>query len=176
MQTVRYCPVCDDEFRPEIKICSDCGGVLVLQKEGLGAKGPAVQGVEPVSDDAWRTALDALPASTLVPVRTFDSLADLEPAVAAFADRRLPSRVLVQNGRYILLIRPESLAEAQAAIHAAAVDVDDSPDPTFDPTAGRYSSCPACNTRLPDTFDGTCPECGLELSGPGGAVVVPEGE
>ncbi len=176
MQMVRYCPVCDDEFRPEITICSDCGGALVLQKEGLGAKGPAVAGAVPVADDAWRTALDSLPASTLVPVRTFDSLADLEPAVAAFADLRLPSRVLVQNGRYILLIRPDSLAEAQTALHTAAVDADDSPDPSFDPRAGRYSNCPACDTRLPDPFDGTCPECGLELSAPGAAVVVPEAE
>lgn len=173
---VRYCPVCDDEFRPEITICSDCGGALVLQKEGVGAKGSALGGAVAAANDAWRTALDSLPASNLVPVRTFDSLADLEPAVAAFADLRLPSRVLVQNGRYILLILPDSLAEAQAALHTAAVDADDSPDPSFDAKAGRYSNCPACDTRLPDPFDGTCPECGLELSAPGGTVVLPEAE
>ncbi len=174
---VRYCAVCDDEFRPEITVCSDCGGVLILQKEGLGAKGLAAAGIETApAEGAWRTALDSLPASSLVPVRTFDSLADLEPAVAAFADLKLPSRVLVQNGRYILLIRPDTLGQAQVALHTALVDTDDSPDPAFDAKAGRYSNCPACDTRLSEPFDGTCPECGLELAGPPGSVVAPEGE
>jgi hypothetical protein len=181
MEMVRYCPVCDDEFRPEITICSECGSALILQKEGLGARGVAealaAERGDPASTHAeWRTALDGLPVSNLVPARTFDSLNDLEPAVAAFAEIELPSRVLVQNGRYLLLIRPENLAEAQAALHAALVDADDAPDPTFDQRAGRYSNCPACGARLADTFNGTCPECGLELSGPTGTVSVPEAE
>jgi hypothetical protein len=176
MEMVRYCPVCDDEFRPDITVCSDCGGALILQEEGLGARGLSKSGEAHPPSGAWRTALDAFPASSLVPARAFDSLNDLEPAVAALADIELPSRVLVQNGRYILLVRPESLADAQAALHGALVDADDSPDPTFDPKAGRYSNCPACGGRLAENFAGTCPECGLELSGPGGAVVVPEGE
>ena len=177
MEMVRYCPVCDDEFRPDIKVCSDCGGELVLQAEGVGAKGAmGIHGQPPGDAADWRTALDALPVSSLVPARTFDSLDDLEPAVAVLADLQLPSRVLVQNGRYILLIRPESLAETQAALHAAAVDADDAADPGFDPAAGRYSDCPACMARLPRDFSGTCPECGLELSGPPGAVSVPDAE
>ena len=176
MEMVRYCPVCDDEFRPEITICSDCGGELILQREGLGARG--AEGGEAVgpAEDHWRTALDALPASSLLPVRTFDALSDLEPAVAAFADIRLASRVLVQNGRYLLLIRPDTLAEAQAALHGAAVDADDAPVAGFDAAAGRYSNCPACETRLPEKFSGTCPDCGLELSGPDATVNLPEGD
>ena len=169
---VRYCAVCDDEFLPEITICSDCGGVLVLQQEGLKGRnhdGPLAQG-------GWRTALDGAPVSALLPVRTFDSLSDLEPAISAFADAELPSRVLVQNGRYVLLIRPDALAEAQAALHAAFADADDAPHPTFDAAAGRYSNCPACDTRLVENFSGSCPECGLELSAPGGSVTAPEAE
>lgn len=173
---VRYCPVCDDEFRPEITICSDCGGELILQREGIGGRGAADGEVAGPAEDHWRTALDSLPASSLLPVRTFDALSDLEPAVAAFADIRLPSRVLVQNGRYLLLIRPDTLADAQAALHTAAVDVDDAPVAGFDAAAGRYSNCPACETRLPEKFSGTCPDCGLELSGPDAAVDVPEPE
>lgn len=176
MEMVRYCPACDDEFRPEITVCSDCGGDLTLQAEGLGAKGVAT--LAPGADrvDDWRTALDALPVSSLIPARTFDSLNDLEPAVAALADIRLPSRVLVQNGRYILLIRPENLADAQATLHAASVDADDATDTSFDATSGQYSNCPACGVEFKENFDGTCPECGLELSTPGGTVTVPEAE
>jgi len=178
---VRYCPVCDDEFRPDITVCSDCGGVLILQKEGLGAKGVAAalaaeRGDPPAVHAEWRTALDGLPVSGLVPFRTFDSLNDLEPAVGAFAEIELPSRVLVQNGRYLLLIRPQDVAEAQTALHGAQVDVDDGPDPSFDAKAGRYSNCPACGARLAENLSGMCPECGLELSGPGGTVNVPEAE
>lgn len=181
MEMVRYCPVCDDEFRPEITICSDCGSALILQKEGLGARGVADELAAERGDPApvhaeWRTALDGVPVSNLVPVRTFDSLNDLEPAVAAFAEIELPSRVLVQNGRYLLLIRPHDVAEAQTALHTALVDADDSADPTFDAKAGRYSNCPACGARLTENFTGECPECGLELTGPGVTVTIPEVE
>jgi hypothetical protein len=180
MEMVRYCPACGDEFRPEIAVCSDCGGALILQPEGLGAAG--VAGSAPSESepgrgrDGWRTALDALPISTLLPVRTFDALRDLEPAVAAFADLELPSRVLVQNGRYILLVHPETLAEAQIALHALNPDQGDRLDPAFDATAGRYSNCPACSASLPEASGDICPECGLELNSPAGSVTAPEAE
>jgi len=88
MEMVRYCPACDDEFRPDITLCSDCGGELILQPEGVGALG--VDGSSSAgSASDWRNALDALPVSSLTPLRTFDSLDDLEPAVAALAEIRL---------------------------------------------------------------------------------------
>lgn len=174
MEMVRYCPVCDDEFRPDITVCSDCGGELVLQPEGVGRAGVAASGAAEGAD--WRTALDRIPVSSLTPLRTFDSLDDLEPAVAALAEIRLPSRVLVQNGRYILLVQAEALGEAQGALHGALVDADDAPIGAFDAAAGRYETCPACETRLAPDFGGACPECGLELSAPGGEVRVPEAE
>jgi hypothetical protein len=180
MEMVRYCPACGDEFRPEIQICSDCGSTLILQPEGLGAAGLAPSAAGQVAPgrgrDGWRTALDPLPISTLLPIRTFDALRDLEPAVAAFADLEIPSRVLVQNGRYILLIHPETLDEAQRALHAVNPDPDDRLDPAFDVTAGRYSNCPACSASLPEASEGICPECGLELNSPAGSVTAPETE
>ncbi|MBK5255638.1 MAG: hypothetical protein JJE39_06365 [Vicinamibacteria bacterium] len=184
MEMVRYCPVCDDEFRPDITVCSDCGTALILQREGLGAEGVPASAL--VSEEAeaqpnagWHTALDALPVSNLLPIRTFDALRDLEPTVSAFADVRLPSRVLVQNGRYILLIRPDDLAVAQETLQAAHADpaeLEELSDATFDSTAGRYSHCPACGSQLAHDLTGACPDCGLELSAPSGAVNVPEPE
>ena len=179
MEMVRYCPACGDEFRPEIQVCSDCGGALILQPEGLGAAGVATASGESAPGqgrDGWRTALDAMPISTLLPIRTFDALRDLEPAVAAFADLELPSRVLVQNGRYILLVHPETLDEAQRALHVLNADLEDRLDPAFDATAGRYSKCPACSASLPEASGGICPECGLELNSPAGFVTAPEAE
>lgn len=176
MEMVRYCPECDDEFRPEITVCSDCGSPLLLQGEGLGAGGVQSTSKAGADPDAWRTALDSLPLSSLVPVRTFDSLKDLEPAVGALGDIELPSRILVQNGRYILLTRPENVSDAHAALHEALVDKDDAADPAFDEVSGRYSSCPACGARLAADPAPSCPECGLELVAPGGTVSVPEGE
>src|SRR5437868_1106583 len=39
---IRYCPSCDEEFRPEILRCSDCGGDLVdRDPEALEAGGTA---------------------------------------------------------------------------------------------------------------------------------------
>jgi len=186
MEMVRYCPVCEDEFRPEITICSDCGATLILQAEGLGAAGVPFTEPDPASGDpssppsgAWRTALDALPVSNLFPLRTFDELRDLEPAVSAFAEARLPSRVLVQNGRYLLLVRPDDVAAAQDALQAAQADPaspEGDNDAGFDAAAGRYSHCPACGGQLAPDFSGACPDCGLEISTPSGTVSAPEGE
>ena len=88
----------------------------------------------------------------------------------------MSSQSWVQNGRYLLLIRPDTLAEAQAALHGALVDADDTADPAFDAASGRYSNCPACDARLPENFSGRCPECELEFSASGGPVTVPEAE
>ena len=176
---VRYCPTCEDEFRAEFTKCSDCGGDLILQEEGLGAAGSptALAHGEP-AQGSWRTALDGAPVSSLVPIKTFDSLEDLEPAVAAFAEVRLPSRVLVQNGRYILLVRPDSLGEAQSALETVHQEEGDDSvlDEGFDAAAGRYATCPACDANLEKNSSGSCPECGLELSGPRSNVSVPEAE
>ena len=175
MEMVRYCPACEDEFRPDIAVCSDCGASLILQEEGLGARGVPTTDGGKLGVPHWREALDALPVSTLVPLRTFDSLRDLEPVLAAFADRELPSRVLVQNGRYILLVAPSTIADAQAALQLAEGTLPDEPDPTFDATTGRYANCPACDTPLSGESN-NCPECGLELRASGGSTPVPEAE
>lgn len=181
MEMVRYCPACDDEFRPDFTTCSVCGTALILQAEGVGASGAPdlTEHGEPVMAlGAWRTALDSAPISSLVPIKTFDSLEDLEPAVGAFSDAQLPSRVLVQNGRYILLVRPESLGDAQTALEAIHLEEGSDADVEegFDAASGRYSDCPACDAKLDANSTGTCPECGLELSSPGGTIAVPEGE
>lgn len=179
MSMVRYCPACDDEFRPEITVCSDCGGPLILQKEGLGAHGTAPEDDDEGASAGWRTALDALPVSNLLPIRTFDALRDLEPAVSALAEAEVASRVLVQNGRYLLLIRPDDLAPAQQALdvaHADPAELEGPSDAAFDSKLGRYSHCPACGTPLRQESTGACAECGLELSAPSGTVSVPEAE
>jgi hypothetical protein len=176
MEMVGFCPICKDEFRPDIKICSDCGEELILQAEGLGAKGVSrrAAGDRPTAEpEDWRTALDSLPISSLVPLRIFDSLADLEPSVAALGDVELPSRVLVQNGRYILLVRPDTLGQAQEALKDAS-DEEPEPDPGFDASAGRYAACPACGAALSPDVQGPCPECGLELNVPAASVSLPD--
>ena len=183
MEMVRYCPECDDEFRPEITVCSDCGGDLDLQEEGRGAKASRPSSSEGDDGDGGATggsplSLDAMPASSLLPVRTFDALGELEPVVAAFAAMAIPSRVVVQNGRYILLIRPDNLAVAQEALHSGDGDSGEA-EPVasgFDPASGRYANCPACDASLAEDFNGACPECGLELTAPPTAVNVPEAE
>ena len=172
MVMVGHCPACGDEFRPDVAVCSDCGGKLTLQEEGHGSRETPVESEE----EAWRTALDRLPIANLVPASAFGALDELQPAIAALAEIRLPSRVLVQNGRYLLLVTPSDLARSKEAIEATGQGMDMPEDNTFDAAAGKYANCPACETRLPDPFDGTCPECGLELSGSPSPIDVPESQ
>ena len=168
MEMVAYCSNCDEEFRPEIAVCSDCGGQLRVQEEGLGG-GPSEDEPHQIDPTAAESAssLDNLPVASLVPVKTFDSLTDLEPAVATLAEARIASRVLVQNGRYILLLRPESLGDAQNALEARHLEEgsDRDVETGFDSATGRYSECPACKAPLPATAIAECPECRLELGG-----------
>ena len=179
MALVGYCPNCDDEFRPDVKICSDCGGPLTLQEEGLGASAPET-GDHSLDADVSRTAnaLDGMPISALVPVKTFDSLDTLEPAVVTLADAGIPSRVLVQSGRYILLLRPDTLAAAQAALEAVHLEEGSDADIEggFDEQVGRYSQCPACAAKLSLSSLTECPECGLDLGGRPTEVRLPEAE
>ena len=162
MQLVGYCPVCGDEFRPEIATCSDCGGPLIVQEEGLGS-----QDVRPRPDgeEAWRTVLDTVSIAALIPLGAFGALDELEPAVGALAEIHMPSRVLVQNGRYLLLVRPSDLARSKEAVEVTVGGMGVPEHAAAEPPIGTYSQCPACDAALPEDFDGSCPECGLELGG-----------
>lgn len=162
MTLVRYCVNCDDEFRPDIQVCTVCNSPLILQEEGLGAPADREATVE---TSLQGNELDSWPLESLRRVASLASIEEAESAIAPLAQANIPSRILVQNGVYIVLIRPEDMTKAAEIAHAAAqavLDVNATVDPSFDATALRYKQCPACQASLSSAAT-ECPECGLQL-------------
>ena len=159
MTQVRYCPECDEEFRPDIVVCSDCGGPLRLQEEGAGDVPEGGVG------EADHT-LDDVPVQDLSHLTTASSMEAFEAIAATLGASEVPSRVVVQSGAYAVFVRPTDLAAAGRALAAArespAASESDAPAATgFDAATGRYLKCPACGADAPGE---SCSECGLELS------------
>ncbi len=171
---VRWCPQCDEEFRPDIARCSDCGGALVERQ--LDASGNLVH---PVEDGATssETAVTALPADVteLTHARTtqeFRAMGDaLDAAAVAFHAVFVPdppgAARNVLGGRFVIAVHADDRANAIAALRPQlgieAVEGDALAVERYDAAAG-YTACPACGTQLAAGAQ-ACAECGLMLGG-----------
>jgi len=160
METVRHCPRCDTDYRPEILTCAECGEGLELRQEEGEPPPPA----EP-------------PPGEYRSLYYSGNVADLEPLADALARAEIPYRVegsedeavtLVPHSRFDLRVRDEERERARQVLESlpeamALGIVDHLADRTFDPVKG-YESCPGCSASLPAGAL-KCPDCGLALSG-----------
>ena len=158
---VRVCPECDEEFRPEIVHCSDCGAMLEDRFEGQD--GATVVAAMP-GPDAGSHSADSGTEGTYVRILRADRAAELEPLAQQLGKAGLPFQVRTAQLSFELLIREEDHDRVRDALgdllKASSPAADETP---FDPDVG-YSVCPACGCRLaPRTED--CTECGLAVGG-----------
>ncbi len=152
---VRYCPECDQEFRPHVERCSDCGGPLEDQFEGLEGAG---------SEAAARGG-GVLPPGEYLPLLHRSTAAEMEPLAAALGRAAVPFKVDVRPGYggFDLKVRAEDGPQAaQALAEALGEELASEAGAAHD---GREGHCPACEAALPPQA-AECPECGLGL-GPG---------
>ncbi|PYQ10573.1 MAG: hypothetical protein DMH00_10690 [Acidobacteria bacterium] len=160
MATVRHCPRCDTDYRPEILTCAECGEALQLREE----EAPPPAAAEPPPGD-YRSLYFS------------ERIEDLEPLAEELTRRSIPFRIdisgedpvtLIPHSRFDLLTREEERERAREALaqlpEAAALELsDEAAQRGFDAQRG-YARCPACAAELPAAAL-KCPDCGLALRG-----------
>lgn len=157
---VRVCPDCDEEYRPDIATCADCGTDLVdraLDEEGR----PIAEPAQAAGEQVTLVALYAGPAAALRPLA--EAL-----AAAGIAQKLVP--IPNQSGLTLAVARADGARamEALADFHGRGTELGLAElAATFQ--AGDESAehaCPACGAvALADASE--CPDCGLEWGGSG---------
>jgi predicted amidophosphoribosyltransferase len=142
---VRVCPECDEEFRPEIVTCSDCGATLVDHWEGEEGEGGVEAPAPPVSA-AFRVPAD------YKPVASATSADEIDPAARKLGEAGIEFAVTGQVHRFVLLVSPANVERALEVLGVGA-----------EPAEAATTACPACGAETRGAAE--CPECGLGLGG-----------
>jgi hypothetical protein len=156
------CPECEEEYRPDIALCADCGTELVDADEDgtpLGAK-------------------EAVPVEAGVPARALYSgtPAGLRLLADALVADEVPFQLVPEertgrsDGARLILVVPET--ECERAIETLASFRGRGTELGFAELAARWGDgdeaaeapCPACGVEVPAEAS-ACPDCGLELGG-----------
>ena len=149
----RYCASCDEEFRPEILRCSDCGAELEDRYEDEDAEGAPIEApraVEPAPPE---------PAEDYEPVFRSRDSASLKEAADCLAAAGIRFRGDGSAAGFRLLVRPADMPAAGAALSGrdGSLFVSDEDQPFVGVEGGV---CPACGAGVPAGVL-ECPECGL---------------
>ncbi|HKJ64129.1 MAG TPA: hypothetical protein VJ969_01920 [Desulfopila sp.] len=168
---LKYCPVCKDEYRPEIERCAFCEENLLSGAELLAGK---------KTDDATKNLQRASTVindgDTLVSLQG-GSLLDMKRLKGLLAAEEVPAVLVKEDScassgcggpRIIVQIREQDLQRAAVLLrqdHARTTVISDYQEVTaeavFNPEAAM-ASCPACGHQF--TPEGAeCPECGLRF-------------
>lgn len=145
---VRVCRECGEEFRPEITVCSDCGGELAdrFEDEDLGLAG--------LGREAGPTSEGAVDLGPMQVVASSDKAAELEQAAQALGAAGIRFVVKGSPYRFDLLV-PEALRERALERLAA--------EEPADPGAQPPANCPACGASVAAGAV-ECRDCGLSLA------------
>ncbi len=149
---VRICPECNEEFRPEIVRCSDCGATLVDHWEGEDA--PAIEAPAPPVATAYRVPAD------YKPVASASVASEIEPLARVLGKAGIAFAVTGAVHRFTLLVPPADVERALDVLGVAPAAATDAP-----------TACPACGADARNAAE--CPECGLALAAEPEAPVDP---
>ena len=164
---MKYCPVCDDEYMPNMKNCGVCGKPLLSGEEMLQYRNAGNE--ECASRKGALTAHDDIATIFKGP------MADVKRVEGKLMSVNIGTCIVAQDSscgkgccapEVELKIRREDGAAALKIIESdfeemtGAVDfVHEIEDHGFDPS-GLESTCPACGCIF-STENSTCPDCGL---------------
>jgi predicted amidophosphoribosyltransferase len=155
---VRVCPECDEEYRPDIATCADCGADLV--DRAVDEQGRPL--AEPAQAEGVQVALVALysgPAAALRPLA--EALAS-----AGIAQRFVP--IPGQSGLTLAVAQEDGARamEALAAFHGRGTELGIRElAATFEAQDSEHEhACPACGAAVPAGAV-ECSDCGLDWGG-----------
>jgi hypothetical protein len=151
----RYCPNCDDEFRPDIVRCSDCGGELEDRYDeeygGERRDGEAAPPEPEAAPEEYRPVFGCMESATL------------KEAAGVLAAAGVPFRATGCSTGFQLLVREADQSAAAAALQGreGVLGVPADAEPSVGAEGG---ACPACGASVPAAAV-ECPECGLVVGG-----------
>ena len=147
----RYCEECEEEFRPEIAACSDCGGPLVDRYEGMAPPPPA--------EDDPRSRPGAVDTATAATLAVAEDGSEAGALARALAETGIPYVVqpIGYGSGFKVLVPAERRDDARAHLPASHQPAPDD----FHHEKG-YVECPACGRGGVQGL-AECPECGLVL-------------
>jgi hypothetical protein len=143
----RVCRECGEEFRPEVPVCTDCGGPLEDRDDEMVAT-PAPE--EPLIE-ATRP-----PQGTPRWLHRTSSAAEMEPLAARLAAAQIPFAVRGSINAFDLLIPDEHMETAREVLRGAL------PSAAELNPEGAFARCPACEAELAPGAQ-LCPDCGLSV-------------
>jgi hypothetical protein len=164
---LKYCPECQDEYRPDIERCASCSVVLLTGREVLELE-------QRRQEKSAGRAAEIQAGEDLVDIRK-GKLLDMKQVQYLLARHGVPSLiagdsqscgkgcggadVLLRARRedieeIITIFRQEHIATTGLAEHDLSLA-----DAVFNPSAGE-ATCPACGHTF-STQSSTCPDCGL---------------
>src|SRR5262245_18194589 len=111
---VRVCPECDEEYRPDVAVCADCGTELREHYENERGEVVGADGL-PVPEPAVAEEAEAVELVALF----HGAPNDLKPLADELAASGIPLRLLPANGRPGLVLT-DAKAEAGRAPEALA--------------------------------------------------------
>jgi hypothetical protein len=165
---VRVCPECDEEYRPDIAVCADCGAELRDRYENDRGEVVGSDG-QPVLEPAVAEEAEAIELAPLF----LGAPGDIKPLADALAAEGIPMRLVpAEGGRHglVLWVAAADAERARAVLAPFAVRADELGLTNYallnatEEDAAGYPTCPACNASL-DAGAAFCPDCGLELRG-----------
>jgi len=165
---LKYCPVCDDEYRADIKMCAVCAVELISGLEKIAAEETLIQkkaarSMELTADDD----LVNIRKGPLLEMKNLQRILAREqiPALIAGEKKSNCGKGCCGTDMY-LQIRREDGEEAMEVLarefkRTTAIDHHDLShvQSVYDQGA-RQTVCPACGFSF-STSNGTCPDCGL---------------
>jgi hypothetical protein len=152
---VRYCEDCDETYRPDIELCSDCGGPLKeMSEEEADAQGqpPAEPPEAPYPPGRYQVIADSV------------SVAVAESVARELAARGIPAKV---DGAGRLELRLSVREEEMSAALAVLIEAGLLPTPegaSARPVSEAGGPCPSCGGPV-EAGSIECPTCGLVLGG-----------
>lgn len=149
----RYCPNCDDEFRPDIVRCSDCGGELEDRYDEDGQE--RREAPPPPEPEA--------PPEEYLPVFGCMESPALKEAADLLAAAGVPFRATGCSTGFQLLVRESDRSAAAVALRGREGTLA-IPDDAEASVGAEGGTCPACGAAVP-AGAAECPECGLVVGG-----------
>jgi hypothetical protein len=164
---VRRCRDCGEEYRPEVALCADCGGLLEdADDEGV----PFGARPRPDREAAAEPAPAPIPDGYLTvyvgrDLREIHSLADClgEHEIPFHLEHDAGERGQAPSTFSLLVPEPEAPRARRAIAPLLPHGADpEAVDRAFHPETG-YGECPACTAPIPPGAP-ACPDCGLAMA------------